>query len=313
MMSTTGNWRLGLFYSTVTTVAWGFLPIALKAMLTWMDAYTIVWYRFVAAMIIAGAWLIWNGSLPRLMRLDAMGRLILFLAIAGLIGNYVFYILGLRYVSPGTTQVLIQTAPIFLLLGGVFVFGESFTGRQWLGLVILIGGIVLFFHNQLAEIASLSGDLSTGVALITLASIVWTVYALAQKSLQRQLSPQGMLLVIYVVSTVILLPTADPSSIAGLGLWPLAILAFCSLNTVIAYGSFAEAMRHWEASRISAVIALSPLLTILFAQILEVLPTGYESEESMDALRLFGAVVVLAGSATCALGGAKAKRDKPRA
>ncbi len=311
MMSTTGNWRLGLFYSAVTTIAWGILPIALKAMLTWMDAYTIIWYRFVVAMIIVGVWLAWNGSLPRLMRLDAMGWLILFLAIAGLIGNYVFYILGLEYVSPGTTQVLIQTAPIFLLLGGVFVFGESFTRRQWLGLAILIGGIVLFFHNQLGEIASMSGNLSKGVAIITLASIVWTVYALAQKYLQRQLSAQGMLLVIYVVSTVVLLPTADPSSIASLGWWPLAILAFCSLNTVIAYGCFAEAMHHWEASRISAVIALSPLLTILFAQLLDILPTGYESEESMDALRLLGVVVVLAGSATCALGGAKARRDRP--
>ena len=312
MMSTTGNWRLGLFYSSVTTIAWGILPIALKAMLTWMDAYTIIWYRFVVAMIIVGAWLTWNGSLPRLIRLNATGWLILFLAIAGLIGNYVLYILGLMYVSPGTTQVLIQTAPIFLLLGGVFVFGESFTRRQWLGLVILVAGIVLFFHDQLGEIASLSGDLSIGVALITLASIVWTVYALAQKFLQRQLSAQGMLLVIYVVSTIVLLPTADPTSIVGLGWWPLAILAFCSLNTVIAYGSFAEAMHHWEASRISAVIALSPLLTILFAQILDVLPTGYESEESLDTLRLFGAVIVLAGSATCALGGKTAKQTGQR-
>jgi drug/metabolite transporter (DMT)-like permease len=294
-------------YSSVTAVAWGFLPIALKEMLLWMDAYTIVWYRFLVATLIAGAWLTWNGSLPRLLQLDAKSWLILFLAIAGLIGNYVFYTLGLKYVSPGTTQMLIQTAPIFLLLGGVFVFGETFAGRQWLGLLLLVGGLVLFFHRQLGVIASLEGDLPVGVALITLASIVWTVYALAQKFLQRHITAQGILLVIYFVSTIVLMPTANPASISGLGLWPFAILAFCCLNTLVAYGSFAEAMRHWEASRISAVIALSPLLTILFAQVLDALPTGYESEESIDLLRLLGAMVVLAGSISCALGGSKEK------
>lgn len=306
-MRTTGNWRLGLLYSSVTAVAWGFLPIALKEMLLWMDAYTIVWYRFLVATLIAGAWLTWNGSLPRLLQLDAKSWLILFLAIAGLIGNYVFYTLGLKYVSPGTTQMLIQTAPIFLLLGGVFVFGETFAGRQWLGLLLLVGGLVLFFHRQLGVIASLEGDLPVGVALITLASIVWTVYALAQKFLQRHITAQGILLVIYFVSTIVLMPTANPASISGLSLWPFAILAFCCLNTLVAYGSFAEAMRHWEASRISAVIALSPLLTILFAQVLDALPTGYESEESIDLLRLLGAMVVLAGSISCALGGSKEK------
>ncbi|MGI9263714.1 MAG: DMT family transporter [Gammaproteobacteria bacterium] len=310
MTSPASNWKLGLFYSAVTAIAWGLLPIALKAMLVWMDAYTIVWYRFAAATIIAGAWLTWNGSLPRLSRLNRRGWVMLFLAIAGLIGNYVFYMLGLKYVSPGTTQVLIQTAPIFLLLGGVFVFREAFSGRQWLGLILLVAGLMVFFYDQLGEIASLEGNLPTGVALITMASIVWTVYALAQKSLQRQLTAQGILLLIYVASSLVLAPTADPGAIMDLGLWPLAILVFCSINTVIAYGSFAEAMRHWEASRISAVISLSPLLTIIFAEALDALPTGYESEESMDALRLTGALIVLSGSAICALGSAKAHSTK---
>ena len=310
MTPSASNWKLGLFYSAVTAIAWGLLPIALKAMLVWMDAYTVVWYRFVAATVLVGAWLTWNGSLPRLSRLDRIGWATLILAIAGLIGNYVFYMLGLKYVSPGTTQLLIQTAPIFLLLGGVFVFGEAFSGRQWLGLTLLVGGLVLFFYDQLGEIASLEGNLPIGVALITLASIVWTVYALAQKFLQRQLTAQSILLLIYVASTIVLAPTAEPAAIMNLGLWPLAILAFCSLNTVVAYGSFAEAMRHWEASKISAVIALSPLLTIVFAQLLEMLPTGYESEESINALRLTGAFVVLGGSAICALGGTGSRQTE---
>jgi len=100
-----------------------------------------------------------------------------------------------------------------------------------------------------------------------------------------------------------LLPTAHPGVLFELDAWPLAVLAFCSLNTIIAYGSFAEALKHWEATRISAVLALTPLLTMAFASILAALPTAYVSEESLDLVSLAGAVLVVAGSATCALAG----------
>ena len=40
-MAAAGNWKLGLFYSAVTTIAWGLLPIALKVMMGWMDAYRV--------------------------------------------------------------------------------------------------------------------------------------------------------------------------------------------------------------------------------------------------------------------------------
>jgi drug/metabolite transporter (DMT)-like permease len=126
MSEPTRNWRLGLLFASVTAVSWGLLPIALKAMLQYMDPYTITWYRFVAAAVIAGTALKLTGGLPSLRALDPRSRWILGVATAGLIGNYVLYLLGLSYASPGAAQVLIQLAPMFLLLGGLVVFRESF-------------------------------------------------------------------------------------------------------------------------------------------------------------------------------------------
>ena len=40
------------------------------------------------------------------------------------------------------------------------------------------------------------------------------------------------------------------------------MLVFCALNSLIAYGCFVEALEHWEASRISAVLATTPLITV---------------------------------------------------
>ena len=311
MSATDDNWRAGLFFATVTTLAWGLLPIALKLMLAYLDPYTITWYRFLAATLIVGGALAATGRLPRLGRLDGAGRVLMLVAIAGLLGNYVFYLLGLGYASPASTQVLIQLAPLFLLLGGIAFLGESFSTRQWFGLVSLFAGLLLFFHDRLGEILRFEGELARGMGLVVIAALVWTAYALAQKLLLRYLTAQGILLVIYVVASVALLPLSAPASVGELTAWGWALLAFCSLNTVVAYGAFAEAMRHWQASRVSAVISLSPLLTLLFSALLSGILPGFESDDRLDATRLAGALLVVAGSAACALGGVRTRPAQP--
>lgn len=42
---------LGFTFALITAMAWGSLPIALKQVLSAMNAQTIVWYRFVVATI----------------------------------------------------------------------------------------------------------------------------------------------------------------------------------------------------------------------------------------------------------------------
>jgi len=297
------DWRLGLMHAGITACSWGILPIALKQMLVWMDPYTITWYRFLVAAGLTAVYLRSRGRMPKLGGLDRRGWCLLSVAVFGLISNYVLYLLGLSHISPGSAQLLIQMAPMFLLIGGLVVFHESFSAAQWAGLLVMIIGLGLFLNDRLLELISLTGEFATGVVLLFLAALTWAAYGLAQKLLQSQLTGQGILFVIYFCASVMLLPTAHPGVLLELGAWPLAVLAFCSLNTIIAYGSFAEALKHWEATRISAVLALTPLLTMSFATILAALPTGYVSEESLDLVSLAGAVLVVAGSATCALAG----------
>lgn len=300
-----GDWRIGFLLALVTATAWGLLPIALKAMLTYMDLYTITWFRFLAAALVAGTWLWLSGGLPRLHLLDRRTLGILLVAVTGLIGNYLLYLLGLSYASPATTQVLIQLAPLFLLLGGLAIFRESFNRLQWLGLAALLCGLGLFFHDRFHHLLDMDSDLAKGVICIVLASLVWAAYAIAQKFLQGRMTSQGVLLVIYVAASVTLLPAAAPSRFNDLSPWALFLLAFCSLNTLVAYGCFAEAMRYWQASRVSAVLAVTPLLTVAFGSLLAALPTGYVNEDRVDALSLAGAVLVVFGSAVCALGGGR--------
>ncbi|MDH3254344.1 MAG: DMT family transporter [Acidobacteriota bacterium] len=298
-----GNPRLGLLLALATALLWGFLSIALRLLLLdGMDAFTITWYRLTAAALLLGTFQVWRGRLPALGDLRGEGWGLLAIALGGLVGNYVLFVVALDYVPPATAQLVIQLAPILFLLGGLVIFGESFSRWQWLGLAVLIAGLLLFFNQRLANLVRLSGTEAIGVAIVVVAAVVWTAYALAQKQLLMTLSSVNILLLIYVGATVLLLPVASPGQIADLSGLGLGLLAFGVFNTLAAYGCFAEALEHWEASRVSAVISLTPLITILVVYAMLALWPAADVGEKLDGLGIAGSVLIVAGSMMTALG-----------
>jgi drug/metabolite transporter (DMT)-like permease len=80
------------------------------------------------------------------------------------------------------------------------------------------------------------------------------------------------------------------------------MLLFCGLNTLMAYGAFAEALDHWEASRVSAVIALTPLVTLISVWAVSLLTPTLIAPEHLTLLGLLGAILVVAGSVAIAIG-----------
>ena len=296
-----GRWKLGLSLSLVTVFMWGLLPIALQITLEEMDGYTITWYRFMASAFLLGSYLAMRGGLPRFGGQGLGVSILLALVTLGLGGNYVLYILGLSYTSAGAAQVLIQLAPATAMVGALVFFRERFGKAQWLGLVALASGMALFFHNRLDEIFGPADGYSLGLLLILLAAIAWAVYALAQKQLLSVMSSPAVLVVVYVGSTLMLLPAASPGLLLDLGILRFWLLVFCALNTLIAYGAFSEALAHWEASRVNAVLSLTPIATLLLVLVGSTLWPGIVASEQINAVSGVGAVLVVAGSMTIAL------------
>ena len=301
-----GNRRLGLLLALATTLLWGFLSIALKLLLEGMDAFTVTWYRLTASALVLGLYQARRGRLPAVRGLGRGSWLLLAVAIVGLVGNYILFLVSLAYVPPATSQLVIQLAPILLMLGGLLIFREAFSRLQWLGLLVLVAGLLLFFNQRLPALLDLSGAEAVGVGLVVVAGVVWAAYALAQKQLLLQLSSVNILLLIYIGSAVLLLPLARPASITSLSPFHLGLLVFCTFNTLGAYGCFAEALVHWEASRVSAVIALTPLVTITAVLGYARLFPGSGMAAGLDALGLLGGLVVVVGSVMTALGRASA-------
>ncbi|MGX5725036.1 DMT family transporter [Metapseudomonas otitidis] len=301
MHVSSGRWFLGLVLALVTAVLWGILPIKLKEVLKVMDPVTVTWYRLVVSGSLLFLYLAATRRLPTFRPLGRKGGWLVALAIAGLLGNYVLYLMGLRMLTPGTTQLVIQVAPILLLLGSLFVFKERFSLGQALGLLVLVSGFGLFFNQRLEELFTSLGSYTTGVLIVLGAAFVWTFYGLAQKQLLTVWNSMQVMMVIYLGCALLLTPWVSP--LEALQLSPLQgwLLLACCLNTLVAYGAFAEALAHWEASRVSATLAITPLVTFASVAVAASLWPDHVHPEQINSLAYGGAVLVVLGSALTAL------------
>jgi len=300
-----GRWRLGLLLALITAACWASLPIALKVTLEQLDAITLTWFRFLVATIVMLVWLSWRGGLSVFKTLDARRWWHLTAAAFLLIGNYVFYLLGVQYTTPANAQLLIQLAPLLMALGGIFIFREIYQFGQWFGLVIIACGLLLFFSDQIKETSASAHAYYLGSAFVIFGAFVWAGYALIQKQLLLRMSSQTILFFIYAVATVILLPFSHPQKILQLDQHHAWALAYCAINTLIAYGAFAEALVHWQASRVSAILAVTPLLCLACVAIVHAMSPGIIASEHVTALGYIGAALVVAGSSLSSLMGQK--------
>jgi drug/metabolite transporter (DMT)-like permease len=292
----TGRWRLGLTLALVTAALWATLPVVLKIALEVLDPLTLTWTRFAFAAIAMLAWLAWRGELRVFAGRPRRLWLLLLVAAAMLVGNYVFYLLGLRYTTPANAQLLIQAAPLLMALGGIWVFRERFTFGQWAGLALIVAGLVAFFADQLARPAAPGERYVFGSALVGIAAIVWAVYALAQKQLLMHFSSAQVMTFIYVVAAIALLPFARPGALLQLDALHGVALLYCAVNTLGAYGAFAEALTHWEASRVSVVLALTPVLTVGTVALTHHFAPQLVRPEHIALTGWIGAALVVAGS-----------------
>jgi drug/metabolite transporter (DMT)-like permease len=298
-----GNGALGFGFAMTTVVLWGVLPLALKVVLTVLDALTITGFRLAFAALVLGVVLWRRDALPPLAKLGRNVWGLLAIATLGLAANYISYLVGLDWTTPANAQVLIQLAPLLLALGGILVLGERFTPAQWAGFAVLVAGLALFSGSQLRALAATLDTYVAGVGMMVLAALTWAAYGLAQKQLLRDLPSQAVMLCIYVGCSVCFAPFVRPAGLMELDAVGWGVLIFCAANTLVADGAFAAALEHWEASRVSAVLSLTPLATLGFAGLAFWLLPGWLPSEELSPASLAGAALVVVGSLVTSLGG----------
>jgi len=285
------HFLLGILLSVVTALLWGILPIILIISLQGFTSGTIAWFRFFLAFGILGIVLFLKGCSPlNILRnppwMGILGGLCL-------TANYYWVTLAVDMSGPSNMAVLIQTASVFLVVTGVLVFRERLILRQFLGMFIVAAGLTLFFFDQQSRISNNSYYYAD--FLIQLAALVWVGYMISQKFLSRIYGAQSLNFLVYAVSTLVLAGTVEWAEFVSAGSNAWLALVFCGINTLLAYGALAEAVKYLPLAIISVIISLNPLITLLGMKILPEMGFANLQPDPVGMMGYWGGAIAVAG------------------
>ena len=139
-------------------------------------------------------------------------------------------------------------------------------------------------------------EYNTGFLFTISAALAWVVYASLQKQLVRSYSTISLNLVLFGIPVIIFFPFTNLSVLFDLhwGWWILMI--FLGLNTLVAYGSLAMALKYIEANKVSIIIILNPVITFVSMAILTYLEVSWIAGEHFSFSSVLGALIVLGGA-----------------
>ncbi len=288
------NQTKGLLYASFTALLWGFLAIALKVALNDLNPVTVVWFRFtVAFAILMILMLLFDRSFVKTFRKPP---LILFLAAIFLGLNYYGFINGIDHTSPASAQVFIQIGPVTLALAGIFIFKERLTWKHIAGFLMLVAGFTIFYSQQVNGRFFGDENFARGMVSVILGGLCWAVFSSLQKVLVRTYNPNHLNLFIYGLAAILFLPFADFSTFRELTLGNWLLLIFLGVNTLLAYGSLALALKYAEANKISVIITMNPIITFITMAFLEASAVSWIAHENFTLPSLAGAAVVFGGA-----------------
>ena len=281
----------GLTYAATTALLWGFLPILMKIALQEFSAGSIVWFRFTFAFGVLFLILKFQKQQPGSIIMSPPG----FGILAGILlaANYFYFLKGVDSSSPSNAGILIQIAPVMLVILGVVLFKERFHWRQGVGLAIAVVGFVFFYRDQSRQWGS-EAYTETSVYMVA-AAVLWAVYMACQKKLSVTYKAQNLNLLVYGIAALVLIPTAVWSDFNNphFGSWVLMI--FLGVNTLLAYGCLAEAVNYIPLWLISVVVTLNPFITLVAMQLLSVMAPGWVEPEMIGLWGYIGASIAIFG------------------
>ena len=275
-----------------TAFLWGFLPIFLKVALKDFSSQTIVGFRFLFAFAVLGAILIFRSEQPSkiLIRPPLIGILTGIM----LAGNYFYFLEGVNFSGPANSGVLIQIAPVMVAIAGVFLFKERFSKQQAIGLFMAALGLCLFYVDRVSQVTDM-GVYSQANLYIFIGAVLWAGYMICQKILCQDYKAQHLNLLTYGIASLVFVPWIIWPELSGLSLKAWALMIFLGVNTILAYGALAEAVKYIPVSLISVIITINPLITLFATHFIDDIFPGMIPPESVGVSGWFGACAAITG------------------
>jgi len=210
--------------------------------------------------------------------------------------NYIGFMLGIQYTSPSNAQVAIQMGPVLLAVFGIFFFREKISRLQAFGFMLAILGFWIFYKQHVSAVAGQEGQYTKGMIITLSGAVAWAVYAALQKKLVLDYSVGTLNLFIFGLPVLLFLPFVNFASLVHLSLGYWALLVFLGANTLISYACLSLALKYLEAGKVSIIIVLNPIITILLMGVLTTMQVTWIEGEHFSVLSVAGALIALTGA-----------------
>lgn len=273
---------------------WGVLAIALKVASKAIDSPTIVWFRFSLAFSGMAVWALFNDT--KALKILYKPSLILVISTLMLAWNYIGFMWGVQYTTPGNAQVAVQTGQVVLAIFGVVFFKEKLSLVQGLGFLLALIGFWIFYQQHLTALPANKSEYTKGMLLTVSAALTWAVYAAMQKKLIRQHPVTTLNLFIFGLPILLYLPFANFENLAHLSLGYWLLLIFLGANTLISYVCLSLALKYMEAGKVSVLLIMNPIITFVIMGVLTWLQVSWIAPEHFSVLSILGALIALGGA-----------------
>ena len=201
-------------------------------------------------------------------------------------GDLAFWHLSIAYTTVANASLLANCAPVFVALGGWWLFGQRVSRLFLVALAISLAGAVLLVGPSFRS----EGMRLTGDAFGAVTAMFYGAYFLAIWRSRGSCSTAAVMALSSAVSAALLLPLAlawEGPLLAQSGRGWLVLLGLAMIPHVAGQSLLAYSMAHLPAS----LSALSLLFQPVFAAAYALLILG----ETMGAVQMTGGAIVLAG------------------
>lgn len=225
----------------------------------------LVLVRFLVASAVFIIYALWPGVKFQFPKKEDFLRIL----ILGWIGISVYHIgvtFGEQTISAGTAGMLVGSSPVFTAIIAVLVLKERLQFRGWLGLVIgFIGIIIITLGSSGSEIT-----ISTGALLVIMAAIATSLFFVFQKPLFNKYRPIELTAYFTWAGTLpffIFSPGLMDSIQSATIEAHLSALYVGIFPAAIAYVTWAIALSLGNASSISSILYIEPVIAIIISWI----------------------------------------------
>ena len=196
------------------------------------------------------------------------------------------YMKAVNLTSLGVAAVLLYTAPTFVMLFSIFLFGEKMTKTKGTVLAMTFVGCIL-----------VTGLLEGGAAVITwqgigiglAAGVGYALYSIfGTYAIKAGYGSLTISLYTFLMATIVMTFLVEPvevvTKITEMGQWPLAI-SFALLTTVVPYLTYTKGLSGLPASKASVTATIEPVVAAILGIVV--------FHESVSMMKLTGIVLVL--------------------